>query len=104
MPQPSASRIRSLARSRTAAGMCSKVSPQANSPRVRAGADVAGGVEFTIIRDVSTANLAFAVDKLDWIGMAIPLLKDVKGQAPEAICEVAPGSGRRNLIVNRDTP
>src|SRR6266446_6676038 len=42
MPQPSASRIRSLARSRTAAGMCSKVSPQANSPRVRAGADVAG--------------------------------------------------------------
>jgi peptide/nickel transport system substrate-binding protein len=62
------------------------------------------GIEFTIIRDVSTANLAFAVDKLDWISMAIPLLKEVKGQAPKAICEVAPGSGGRNLIVNRDTP
>jgi peptide/nickel transport system substrate-binding protein len=62
------------------------------------------GIEFTIIRDVSTANLAFVVDKLDWVGMAIPLLKDVKGQAPEAICEVTPGSGSRNLIVNRDMP
>jgi peptide/nickel transport system substrate-binding protein len=53
---------------------------------------------------VSTANLAFAVDKLDWISMAIPLLKEVKGQAPEAICDVTPGSGSRNLLVNRDTP
>jgi peptide/nickel transport system substrate-binding protein len=62
------------------------------------------GIEFTIIRDVSTANLAFVVDKLDWVGMAIPLLKGVKGQVPEAICEVTPGSGSRNLIVNRDAP
>jgi peptide/nickel transport system substrate-binding protein len=62
------------------------------------------GVEFTIIRDVSTVNLAFAVDKLDWIGMAIPLLKEVKGRVPEAICEVAPGSGSPNQIVDGDTP
>jgi peptide/nickel transport system substrate-binding protein len=62
------------------------------------------GIEFTIIRDVSTANLAFVAGKLDWIATTIPLLKDVKSQAPEAICEVTPGGISRNLIVNRDAP
>jgi peptide/nickel transport system substrate-binding protein len=37
------------------------------------------GIEFTIIRDLSTANLAFLAGKVDWIAMTIPLLK-------EAIC------------------
>jgi peptide/nickel transport system substrate-binding protein len=60
------------------------------------------GIEFTIIRDVSTANLAFVAGKLDWIGTTLPLLKDVKSQAPEAICEVMPGGISRNLIINRD--
>ena len=62
------------------------------------------GIEHTIIRDVSTANLAFAAGKLDWIGTTIPLVKDVKRQAPDAICEVVLGGGSRNLIVNRDAP
>ena len=34
----------------------------------------------------------------------MPLLKDVKSQAPEAICEVTPGGISRNLIINRDAP
>ncbi len=62
------------------------------------------GIEFTIIRDVSTANLAFVAGKLDWIAMTIPALRDVKSQAPNAICEVTPGGISRNLIVNRDAP
>jgi peptide/nickel transport system substrate-binding protein len=62
------------------------------------------GIEFTIIRDVSTANLAFVAGKLDWIATTIPLLKDVKSQAPDAVCEVTPGGISRNLIVNRDAP
>jgi peptide/nickel transport system substrate-binding protein len=62
------------------------------------------GIEFTIIRDVSTANLAFVAGKVDWIATTIPLLKDVKSRAPEAICEVTPGGISRNLIVNRDAP
>ena len=49
------------------------------------------GIEFTIIRDVSTAHLAFVAGKLDWMATSMPLLKDVKSQAPEAICEVTPG-------------
>jgi peptide/nickel transport system substrate-binding protein len=62
------------------------------------------GVEFTIIRDVATANLAFIADKVDWIATTLPLLKDVRNQAPATICEVTPGGISRNLIINRDAP
>jgi peptide/nickel transport system substrate-binding protein len=62
------------------------------------------GIEFTIIRDVSTANLAFVAGKLDWIGATIPTLRDVKSQAPSAVCEVTSGGISRNLVVNRDAP
>jgi len=62
------------------------------------------GIEFTIIREASTANLAFIAGKLDWRGMGIPQLKDVASQAPQVICEIAPGGFSRNLIVNRDSP
>jgi len=62
------------------------------------------GIEFTIIRDVSTAHLAFVAGKLDWIATSIALAKDIKSQAPSAICEVLPGGISRNLIVNRDAP
>jgi peptide/nickel transport system substrate-binding protein len=62
------------------------------------------GIEFTIIRDVSTAHLAFVAGKLDWIATSMPLLKDVRSQAPEAICQITPCGISRNLIVNRDAP
>jgi len=62
------------------------------------------GIEFTIIREASTANLAFIAGKLDWRAIGIPQLKDVESQAPQAICEIAPGGFSRNLIVNRDAP
>jgi peptide/nickel transport system substrate-binding protein len=62
------------------------------------------GIEFTIIRDVSTANLAFVAGKVDWIAMTIPLLKDLRKQSADAICEVTPGGISRNLIINREAP
>src|SRR5262249_37174343 len=52
----------------------------------------------------STAHLAFVADKIDWMATSMPLLKDVKRQAPGAICEVTPGGISRNLIINRDAP
>src|SRR6516164_9864452 len=61
-------------------------------------------IEFSIIRDVSTAHLAFIAGKLDWIGTSIPLLKDIKSEAPGVVCEVTPGGISRNLIINRDAP
>src|SRR5215831_5939010 len=62
------------------------------------------GIEFTIIRDVSTAALAFVAGKLDWIGVTIPVLRDIRSQAPQGICELTPGGISRNLIINRDAP
>ena len=52
----------------------------------------------------STAHLAFVADKLDWIATSLPLLKDIKNQAPGAICEMTPGGISRNLVLNRDAP
>ncbi len=63
------------------------------------------GIEFTIIRNRSTRVLAFIAGDFDMTystDITIPLLKDVKSQAPNAICEVRPTNVSRNLIVNRD--
>ena len=49
------------------------------------------GIEYTIIPNRSTAILAFVAGKFDMtfpIEVTIPLLKDIKTQAPKAICEV----------------
>jgi peptide/nickel transport system substrate-binding protein len=62
------------------------------------------GIEFTIIRDRSTANLAFVAGKLDWTATTLPLSRDIKSQEPGAICEATPGGISRNLIINRDAP
>jgi len=70
----------------------------------KAGRPYLDGIEFTIIKDVSTANLAFVADKVDWLPMSIPLLKQTRTQAPDSVCEITPGGISRNLIINRDAP
>src|SRR5712675_1246522 len=70
----------------------------------KAGRPYLDGIEFTIIRDRSTANLAFIAGKVDWIATTIPLMRDITSQAPAAICEVTPGGISRNLLINRDRP
>jgi len=63
------------------------------------------GIEWTIIRDVSTRVLAFVAGKSDLFspyGVTIPLLKDIESHAPDAICEVTATNVNRTLIVNRD--
>ena len=65
------------------------------------------GIEFTIIPNRSTAILAFVAGKFDMTfptEVTIPLLKDVKSQAPQAVCSLAPINVSTNLIVNRDKP
>src|SRR6266478_1699254 len=63
------------------------------------------GIEYTIIPSVSTRILGFIAGKFDTItGVTVPLLKDVKSQAPQAICEVAPTNVPRTLLVNPATP
>jgi peptide/nickel transport system substrate-binding protein len=65
------------------------------------------GIEYTIIKNLSTAILAFAAGKFDMTfpySVTVPLLKDLQSQMPQAICELAPTQVSRNLIVNRDKP
>src|SRR6266581_7194320 len=61
------------------------------------------GIEWTIIPNLSTRLLAFTAGKVDMTfpyGVSIPLLRDVKSQAPQAICETTMATGSRTLIVN----
>jgi peptide/nickel transport system substrate-binding protein len=63
------------------------------------------GIEYTIIKDVSTRLLSFLSGKDDvFFGVTIPQFKDVKSRAPEAICELLTPNVPRNLLVNRDVP
>ncbi len=63
------------------------------------------GIEFPIIPSRSTALLAFISGKVDMTfptEVTVPLLKDVKAQSPDAVCDLEPTNVSTNLIVNRD--
>jgi peptide/nickel transport system substrate-binding protein len=65
------------------------------------------GIEFTIIPNRSTAILAFVAGKFDMTfptEVSIPLLKDLKTQAPNAVCVVEPTNVNTNIIVNSSAP
>src|SRR5204863_3005078 len=65
------------------------------------------GIEWTIIANRSTAILAFVAGQFDLtfpFGITVPLMKNIREQAPNAVCEVAPANQSTNLIVNRDAP
>lgn len=73
----------------------------------RKGRPYLDGIEYTIIPNRSTAILAFIAHKFDMTfptEVTVPLLKDVKSQAPQAVCELKPTNVNVNLIVNRDKP
>ena len=66
------------------------------------------GIEYTVIPNRSTAVLAFVAGKLDmtfpYVGLTIPLLKEVRSQMPQAVCETRTPNAAGTLIVNRDNP
>jgi peptide/nickel transport system substrate-binding protein len=63
------------------------------------------GIEYRIIPSISTRILGFVAGKFDTVtGVTVPLLKDVKSQAPQAICEVVPTNVPRTLLVNPAAP
>src|SRR5262249_5824098 len=65
------------------------------------------GIEYTIIPNRSTAVLAFVTGKVDVTfppALTVALMRDVKAQAPKAICELTSTNVSTNLIVNRDKP
>ena len=66
------------------------------------------GIEYTVIRNPATAVLSFISGKFDMTfpnQLTVPLLRDVKNQVPQAICEQTPEGGvNRHLLINRDVP
>jgi peptide/nickel transport system substrate-binding protein len=62
------------------------------------------GIEFKIVENRSTRLLAFTAGDFDMTfptDVTVPLGRDMKSQAPKAICEYAPTGVANNLIVNR---
>ena len=73
----------------------------------KAGRPYLDGIEYTIIKNPSTAIMAFAAGNFDRYAVGIlpiPLMKQIQNQAPQAICEVVPWNIPRMLIVNRAAP
>ena len=65
------------------------------------------GIEYTIIPNRSTAVLSFVAGKFDmtfpW-EVTFPLLKDIKSQAPQAICDTEPLNVSATLAMVRKPP
>ena len=82
-------------------------SSSANPDYFKKGLPHLDGIEFTIIPNRSTAILGFVSGKFDMTfptEVSIPLLKDVKSQAPNAVCVVEPNNVSTNIIVNSSAP
>jgi peptide/nickel transport system substrate-binding protein len=66
------------------------------------------GIEFPVIKNMSTAVLAFVSGQFDMIwpySLTGPLLKEVQSQMPQAICEMTPNGGIYGaVLINRDKP
>ena len=61
------------------------------------------GIEYSIIPNRSTAILAFVAGKFDVtfpFEIPIPLVADIKAQAPTAVCEIATSNASTNLLMN----
>jgi len=73
----------------------------------KAGRPYLDGIEYTIIKNVSTGVLAFLAGKVDMTSpyyLQVPVLNDVKNQDPEAICSLLPVNVNRNVMMNREAP
>jgi len=70
----------------------------------RPGRPYLDGIEYTIIANPATQLLAFVAGKLDFTFASIPLLKDLKSQAPQAVCDVVMDNNSRDLLINRTVP
>jgi peptide/nickel transport system substrate-binding protein len=64
-------------------------------------------IEFTIIPNRSTSVLAFVAGKFDMTftaELSFPVMKELKAQSPDAVCEMLPTNTQANLLVNREKP
>src|SRR5256712_1993172 len=65
------------------------------------------GIEYEIIKNVSTGQLAFISGKFDMTSpyfFQVPVLEDTQRQAPQATCTLAPTNVLRSVIITRQGP
>ena len=77
-----------------------------NPEYFRKGKPYLDGIDWKVIENRSTRQLAFIAGEFDMTFSAdvtIPLLKDMQSQAPKAVCELQPTYVSTNLIINPAT-
>ncbi len=65
------------------------------------------GIEYRIVPNRATRMLGFIAGKFDMsypTDITVPLMKDIRAQAPQAQCTMRRSNVSTNLIVNRDVP
>jgi peptide/nickel transport system substrate-binding protein len=63
------------------------------------------GIEWIIVKNMATRTLTFVAGKTDLLfGVTPPVLKQVKAEATNAICEGTPANVNRNVLINRSAP
>jgi peptide/nickel transport system substrate-binding protein len=73
----------------------------------KSGRPYLDGVEYTIIPNRSTAMLAFAAGQFDLTfpyEITIAMLKDLRSQMPQAVCETTPMNVSMNLSIGQKPP
>jgi len=63
------------------------------------------GIEYTIIKNPSTGVLSFVAGTVDMTSpyfLQVPMLADVKAQAPQATCVLVSTNVQRNVMINRE--
>jgi peptide/nickel transport system substrate-binding protein len=78
-----------------------------NSGYWKPGRPYLDAIEWHIIPNVATRNLTFIAGTFDIsspYGTSVPLLEEVKSQAPQAVCELTATNVSRNLILNPQKP
>jgi peptide/nickel transport system substrate-binding protein len=78
-----------------------------NADYWKAGRPYLDGIDYTIIADRSTRMLAFSSGAFDMTfptDVSVPLLKNIRRDAPQAKCTMRGTGVSTNLIVNREVP
>jgi peptide/nickel transport system substrate-binding protein len=76
-----------------------------NADYWREGRPYLDAIEWRVIANRSTRVLAFIAGEFDMtfsLDLTVALMKDIKSQLPNAVCELQPTNNTTNLIVNRN--
>jgi peptide/nickel transport system substrate-binding protein len=63
------------------------------------------GIEWRIMRNGSTGMLAFLAGTVDMTSpyfLQVPVLNDIRAQAPQAVCKLMASNVHRNVLINRE--